>query len=319
MFQKYFISAYASSRTLSTWDEAVETFLFHGLAESPHVKGIEVPIILEGEAYPLEWLCKTLPKHWQLHLTTLPAVMTMAQQYPHAGLASKNEEERQRTLALIKKTYRYAEELAQRVGRPVVSAVTLYSSPQQNLEIPCSSKEALQRSLAALGEMEWGSIALNLEHCDAFTHEHPADKGFLSLEEEMEVLQQVGGIGLLINWARSAIETRSPEGPLQHLRQALSHQLLRGAVFSGCTSSATNPYGSWKDSHMPPRGLKSDEATLKESLLGEEEIAALFNLIADRDLFLGIKISNRLVPFDIQRSLAWVLETIALLERAIKK
>lgn len=44
MFEKYFISAYASSRTLSTWDEEAETFLFQGLAEHPLVKGIEIPI-----------------------------------------------------------------------------------------------------------------------------------------------------------------------------------------------------------------------------------------------------------------------------------
>lgn len=319
MFEKYFISAYASSRTLSTWDEEAERFLFRGLAADPLVKGIEIPIALEGNAYPTEWLCKNIRTHWQLHLTTLPATMTLAQRYPHAGLASVEEEERQHALSLIKKTYSYVEELQQHFGRPVVSGITLYSSPPQNLEYPWSSKEAFKCSLAAIREMNWKEVVLNVEHCDAKRKEHPAEKGFLSLEEEIEVLEQVGDIGLVINWARSAIETRSTEGPLEHLRQALSYQLLRGIVFSGCTNNEANPYGEWKDGHMPPRDLTSANPALEESLLGKKEVVEVLNLSRDQELFLGIKISNRLSPFDINRSLAWNLETMALVEESLKR
>lgn len=319
MIQKYFISAYASSGVLSNWNEEAETYFFQGLAEDPLVQGIEIPIVLEGTAYPTEWLCKRVPGQWQLHLTTLPAMMMMAQQDPCAGFASTHEEGRERALTFIKKTRSYAEELEQRLGRPAVSAVTLYSSPPPHLGMPCASKEALWRSLQEVRAMNWGTLALNLEHCDAFTKEHSADKGFLSLEEEIDVLREVGDIGLVLNWARSAIEKRSTTGALQHLQEALSHQLLRGMIFSGCTSSLTNPYGKWKDSHMPPSGLPSGDLVLEESLLGKKELVEVLKLLTNHSLFLGIKISNRLQPFHIKRSLTWNLETISLLEEAINE
>ena len=57
--------------------------------------------------------------------------------------------------------------------------------------------------------LEWGNVQLNLEHCDAYIPGQKAQKGFLLLEDEVEILNEVGGYGLILNWARSAIE-----GPL---------------------------------------------------------------------------------------------------------
>ena len=393
---KYFVSAYATSQVLHAWDEAAETLYFQGLIGDPRIAGIEIPFLLDREAYPIEWLRKNIPPHWHLTITSLPAVMQLGDKNSKAGLASNSEPDRKIAVSLIDKVRQYAERLQQAFGRPLIKSINLYSSPRNSAMTLQGSKEALERSLAEITKMNWGSIALNLEHCDAFTLEHPAEKGFLSLTDEIEVLESVGSIGLVLNWGRSAIETHSTEGPLQHLLQALSHQLLRGFVFSGCTSDPQSLYGAWKDKHAPPQNLSSQStaaakgfvapvlapsstlstltrslslvspfglpdgslshgprpsvflrcapeapcpssaaATLKtgsqflcsESLLGEKEISAVLELLKNQELlqsqnkefYLGIKISNRSLPFGIQRSLAWNLKTIELLEDAMKK
>ena len=309
MPQQYFISAYTTSQVLNTWDEASETSFFQALAADPRVIGIELPFLEHRVLYPMEWLKKNIPTRWSLNLTPLPAVMQLVASNPKAGLASTSEPERKVAIALIQKTECYAEELQQVFGRPVVRSINLYSSPQNNTDGQQGDKEAFQRSLAEIKKMKWGSIALNLEHCDAFVSSHPAEKGFLSLEEEIESLDAVGGIGLVLNWGRSAIETHSVDGLFQHLRQTLSHRLLRGFVFSGCTADPESLYGSWKDRHAPPRQL------CPESLLGEKEIAEVFKLLNEQqqspEFYLGIKVSNRFVPFDIKRSIELNLESVS--------
>ena len=306
MAQKYFISAYATSQVLHAWDEAVETPYFQALAADPRVIGIEVPCLLDREAYPITWLKKNVPEHWSINLTSLPAVMQLAASNPKAGLAATSGIDRKIAVELIQKMQCYAEELQQAFERTVVKSMNLYSSPQNSAACQQGSKEALQRSLTEVKKMNWDGIALNLEHCDAVASSHAPDKGFLSLDDEIKVLEAVGGIGLIFNWGRSAIEAHSADGPLRHLRQALSHHLLRGFVFSGCAADPNSPYGDWKDRHAPPRPL------CPESLLGEKEIGEVLKLIKREDqtqeFYLGIKVSNRFSPFDIKHSIALNLE-----------
>lgn len=339
MLQKYFVSAYATSQVLKTWDEASETAYFQALAASALIIGVELPYLLDREAYPIDWLLKNIPEHWHLNITSLPAVMQLAAKNPKAGLASTSEPDRKIAVELFQKARCYADKLQQALGRPVIQSINLYSSPSLfsnstqtaadfvvSAPSPSSalarlkadfhqrSAEALERSLIEIKKMNWGLIALNLEHCDAFVSSHPPEKGFLSLDEEIEVLKRVGDIGLVLNWGRSAIETRSVEGPLQHLRQALSHQLLRGFVFSGCTADPNSLYGAWKDRHAPPAPL------CRESLLGKKEMMQVLEETKkeNQELSLGIKISNRFVPFDIKRSIELNLETINLLENMMR-
>ncbi|MFZ4116204.1 MAG: DUF4862 family protein [Chthoniobacterales bacterium] len=312
MSYHYFISAYATSQVLHTWEEAFETAYFQALAADPRVRGIEIPFSKDREIYPIEWLAKNIPNHWTLHLTSLPAVMEMASRIPKAGLASTSEPDRKIAIDLIQRVQVYTAKLEQAFGRPMVRSINLYSAPQNSVSSHQGSKEALKRSLAEIKKMNWSSLALNLEHCDAFVPDHPADKGFLALEEEIEALQAVGDISLVLNWGRSTIEKHSTHGPLEHLEKALQHNLLRGFVFSGCTSDPESPYGAWKDRHAPPRSL------CPESLLREEEIAAVLKRIQEQkqhpEFYLGIKVSNRFSPFDIKRSIALNLETMDLID-----
>ena len=310
MTQKYFVSAYATASSLKAWDGALETAFFQGLARSPQVVGIELPWLPDREIYPMKWLCKNIPSHWSLQVTTLPAIMQLAQQHPKAGLASISEPDRRRAVALVQKMRLYVEEIERLFERSLVKSIHLYSSPTNSASRQQGSKEALQRSLVEIIAMDWGGSVLNLEHCDAWTPNHSAEKGFLSLAEEIETLQSVGGIGLILNWGRSAIEGRSLNGPLQHIREALAHRLLCGFVFSGCTDDPNSPYGAWKDSHMPPSMF------CPESLLGEKEMTQVFELLKNEELSLGVKVSNRCSTKNSQNAIALNLETIAMLEAA---
>jgi hypothetical protein len=312
MPQHYFISAYATSQVLHQWDEVAETAYFRALAADPRVIGLEIPYLKDHTLYPIEWLTRNIPNHWTLRLTSLPAVMQLAHSHPKAGLASISESDRKMGVELVEKVQSYAEELQQAFQRSVVCSITLYSSPQSSAASPQGDKEALQRSLLEIQKKKKGSIVLHLEHCDTSVAHCSFEKGFLSLEEEIEVLQAVGGIGLVLNWGRSAIETHSVHQPLQHLQRALASQLLQGFVFSGCTADPESLYGAWKDRHAPPSPL------CRESLLGIREVAEVFSLIQEQqqqqECYLGIKVSNRLMPFDIDRSIALNLGTIDLID-----
>jgi len=306
--RNYFISAYATSPSGHQWDEGAEQAYFEGLAASSQVIGIEHPFLCGSEKYPIDWLVKNVPEHWQLNLTSLPAAMQLADRNPRAGLASTSEPGRKQAVALIQQVRSYGEDLQRAFGRQLVKSINLYSSPKNTTQQRQGSQEALKRSLAEIVAMDWGRIALNLEHCDALTIDHPAEKGFLSLEEEISVLESVGGIGLVLNWGRSAIEARSNTGPLLHIRQALEQQLLQGFVFSGCTDDRNSPYGAWKDSHTPPAVLCS------ESLLGKQEISQVFDLLNKEEITLGVKVSNRFSTKNSNNSIALNIETIVALE-----
>lgn len=307
---KYFVSSYASSRVLKEWNESEENFLLEGLAVDPRVLGIEIPISWNQFPYSKEWLVKKIPQHWSLQLTSLPAMMQASQQDPSFGLASNNEAVRQQAVLFFEKIKIFAEELQHDFGRKLISSVSLYSSPPNTVVQNRGNKESLQRSVQEIEAMDWKNISLNLEHCDAVQVQHAPEKGFLALEEEIEVLQKTENIGLVLNWGRSAIEKHSPEGPLEHLKLALQTGLLRGFVFSGCSNDSQSPYGYWKDSHTPPASL------CPESLLRAEEVTAVLELITkenkekNRRIFLGSKLSNRLEPLSIERSLELNLKAL---------
>ena len=57
-------------------------------------------------------------------------------------------------------------------------------------------------------------------------------------------------VKLAINWGRSALETRSAKGALDHIRRAAEAELLGALFFSGVTADHPD-YGAWKDSHVP--------------------------------------------------------------------
>ena len=64
----------------------------------------------------------------------------------------------------------------------------------------------------------------------------------------IDSIPQIRGIGLTINWARSATKGRSVNTPILHLKIASVKRLLSRLIFSG-VSSNDGLYGEWKDTH----------------------------------------------------------------------
>ena len=251
----YYISAYATSPSSDKWDPRVESSYFQHLAENSHIIGIEHPFLMNTDRYPVEWLRDNIPSHWTLTITTLPFMMQMSGKDPSFGLASMEEASRKRAVKSICELQNYVCTLNTIFGRQVVKAVHIHSSPKSQDNAIKGDLSSFQRSLMAIREMAWDETDLNVEHCDAYIPQKESEKGFLALESEIEAISQVGGFGIVLNWARSAIEGRSLETPLIHIERAKKNNLLKGFFFSGCTSNLFSIYGSWKDTHMPPKGV----------------------------------------------------------------
>ncbi len=169
------------------------------------------------------------------------------------GLASADLDGRRRALDFAETARRAVSRLNGHLGRKTVAAVSIHSAPRLAGTGARSSLEAFAASLTELRGRDWDGAELLVEHCDAAVADHAPDKGFLRLEDECAAIKLSEGrtpARVMINWGRSAIEARSANGPLEHLRRAREAGLLAGLFFSGATPAHPD-YGAWKDSHAP--------------------------------------------------------------------
>ena len=98
-------------------------------------------------------------------------------------------------------------------------------------------------------------------------------------------------LGIAINWGRSAIEKKSIQGPIEHIKETTKHNLLYGLMFSGTSNNDHNLYGRWSDLHMPPAEYKNYEYFEKESLMTHNTIKQSLSVAKLTSLsFLGIKL-----------------------------
>ena len=241
---KTFVSLYAAASPAVPWDSRAEGALLDGF-EAMDLAGLELPFT--GALHRDEaWLLPRLRPQWKILVTLLPGTMDRLKADPAFGLASADAGGRRRALD-------FAEEARRSVRRlKGLAAVIVHSAPRLGGGAR-SSLEAFAQSLTELRTRDWGGAEILVEHCDAFSPERAPDKGFLRIEDECAALRLSEGgapARMLINWGRSAIESRSAAGPLQHLRRANEAELLAGLFFSGATPSHPD-YGSWKDSHAP--------------------------------------------------------------------
>ena len=171
-------------------------------------------------------------------------------------------------------------ELHDLAGVRVITGIEVHSAPRRTHG---SSATSLARSLSEAMTWDWDGAELLLEHVDAQVGGRPASKGFLSLENELPAVAD-SGAGVVINWARSAIETRSPGGPDEHIAMARDAGLLRGVMFSGVSSEATDYGPAWVDAHLPAQDAEP------ASLLTLRAIRSAIEA-AGPDVFLGAKMS----------------------------
>jgi hypothetical protein len=314
MKNRYFVSAYATSPSVYEWNSEIEKQYFQHLALKPEIIGVEHPYLYNSEKYTFAWLQENIPKHWSIIITMLPAFMQMSKVNPYFGLASTSKNDRMQAVALINQVNQYSLHLNHLFGKNIVKAVHLHSSPPNDNTIIRGDKSSLRQSLNEISDMKWGDIQLNLEHCDALIPHHAPEKGFLSLEDEIEVIQQIKQpFGIVLNWARSAIEHRSIEAPIKHIELAIKHDLLKGFFFSSCTDNNESTYGYWKDTHMPPQPFISSQYLEKTSLLGYEEIQKALTILPPQ-VYLGVKVSNQAIHTCMKRSVGLNIETIDAIE-----
>jgi hypothetical protein len=249
---KAFVSAYAAAPPASPWDRGAEGALFDGLA-GLGLAGLELPYSGRLHAHDDAWLLAQLRPDWRYVLTLLPGTMNRLKDDKHFGLASADDDGRRRALDFAETARRAVERLHGHFGKRAVAAVAVHSAPRLADSGARSSLERFAASLTELRGLDWGGAELLVEHCDAAVPSHAPDKGFLRIEDECAALRLSSGAAparVLINWGRSAIETRSEDGPREHLRRARQAGLLAGLFFSGATPDHPD-YGAWKDSHAP--------------------------------------------------------------------
>ncbi|MBI4062211.1 MAG: DUF4862 family protein [Elusimicrobia bacterium] len=243
---KMHVAAYAASAAL---DEAAEAALYEGIA-AMGVAGLEQPFSGALHHRDEGWLIGQIRPDWSLALTLMPGVMERLKDDRRFGLAGADPDGRKRALDFAESARRAVETLHRRLGRRAVRVVLLHSAPRPGAE---SALEGFADSLTELRGRDWQGAELLVEHCDALLPGREPDKGFLRIEDEIQAVKLSRGrtpIGVAINWGRSALETRSTDGPLKHIRHAVQAHLLGALFFSGATP-AHPEYGVWRDSHAP--------------------------------------------------------------------
>lgn len=321
MHRKYYVSAYATSPSFHKWDSKIEKNYFSYLSNKPEIVGIEHPFLVNSEKYSSAWLLDNIPSHWNLIITALPALMQAAKLNSYFGIASVIEQERCKAMLLIEQINHYALNLNRLFGRKIVKAIHLHSSPQSCDGEIRGNKLAFKKSLNEISQMDWESTDLNIEHCDAYIPYQISEKGFLTLEDELEAMDGMEGYGIVLNWGRSAIEGRSSRAPIKHLHAAIDKRRLKGFVFSGCTNKIENSYGFWKDTHMPPKNFINGRYLDNNSLLGATEIMDVMELLDDHKLhiYFGIKVYDPINDGDFYKKVGLNIETIDAIESVCKQ
>ncbi len=292
------VSAYAASPAHTSWDPAFEERFLHGLVALDGVHGLELP--WPGRLHPHDddWLIARVP-HVDLALTGLPWTVARSTADPRYGLASTDPEGRAAALADARRLLRDAERLP---APPRV--VLLHTAPRGGR----GSVAALADSLAAIASWNRSGAALAIEHCDSPQPGHPYEKGFLPLEAELEAARSIDGIGLWLNWGRSAVEFRDPAAVTAQIALAAASGRLLGLAFSGA-AAAPSAYGpAWSDAHLPLAETDPAAGSLLTRARAAEAVAAAGDVP-----WQGLKISRRPGDATIEDVLTTVATNLAAL------
>ena len=310
------LGAYA----LAPAERAHEASFYAGLRDLPQLGGLELPFT--GALHPDDepWLLRQLAPQWHHVVTLLPGTMQRVATASSWGLASSDEMGRRAALGFVRQAADAVARLNDHVGRQVVVAVEVHSAPSAQPATQ-SAVRAFTESLLEMQQLPWQGATLLVEHCDAFRPGHPHHKGFLPLGDELAALDAVeaaGGapVGLVINWARSVLETHRVETATEHLRTARQHGRLRGVCFSGC-SGASTPYGAWQDTHMPHTLTATAPHGAAGSLLTPAVVAAVGEAHRQAPLlFTAGKIGIRPHDASVDARLATATELVQLIADA---
>ncbi|MDO5098288.1 MAG: DUF4862 family protein [Corynebacterium sp.] len=261
----FLLGAYASMPT----SLAEQEHYYELLARQDWITGLEIPYPGQlADPQTRSWLGPHIAKFPDSIITAIPGTMVNVWADGTFGLASPDAEGRSKALAFTKEIYQIATTLN-------ISTIAVHSAPTTDCD-PAAFRESMKEILS------WGDKTIIIEHCDSKTLNHTPEKGFLTLEEELSVAEEVG-VQVSINWGRSAIDGRSNDTPIQHITSARNHDLLAGVIFSGASDRETAYGAAWADGHLP--------SSIHEpaSLLSPAAISAAIEAAGDVS-FVGAKV-----------------------------
>jgi hypothetical protein len=247
------------------WNPTLEQQFFEGLALNPGIRGLELPWLGSLHPHDDEWLVAHLPHRFDVVVTDIGATVGSVAKNAGFGLASRDDDGRRAALTAARRLRDDVERLCSAVGRASVIAVELHSAPLARNGSP----DALCDSLVELADWDWSGAQLLIEHCDAEVDGRSPEKGYLSLDSEITALRTAdAGIRMSVNWGRSAIELRSAERVVEHIRLAADAGVLSALVLSGAGGKAGDLGPAWADAHHPfarsddfPEGDETSELT----------------------------------------------------------
>lgn len=236
---------------------------FEELSDVPAIRGLELPYRAWGGA---PWP-DGARADWSAVVTAIPGTMQRVGGDPRFGLASTNGEGRRAAIDFTAGILGYVARLRDQGHR--VEAVALHSAPSGH-----GDPAAFAESLAEILGWDWRDTTLVIEHCDAPRAGMVPEKGFLSFHDETGVVRafrdQGRDIGMLVNWARSVIETGESRTAAEHVAAARDAGVLSGLMFSSCSPETTDFGYPWIDAHLPAVEVAGTPAS---SLLTAREIA----------------------------------------------
>ncbi len=315
----YFVGAYAASPSANGWNAETETQYYTQLKKDARIKGLEHPFVGQLHIEDDEWFLDNISTEWEFVFTCIPGIMDAISKNPDFGIASDNEAGRQEALDFMLKARDAIAKLNAHCGKPVVKAIEIQTSP--NREVSSSSAASLKTSLTTMQSWDWQGARIVIEHCDTFVEGQEPQKGFLTLQEELDTIAEVNesldsNMGVVINWGRSVIETRSTQGALDHIEQAKAAGLLAGLMFSGVSDQETE-YGAWKDSHMPAEKTEHSTIGADGSWMTQEEMHKCVDAADAKTLaILGIKLGVRPLDAPLTDRLAHIDNALSILESA---
>lgn len=294
--EKYFVGLYATSPCLFKWDKKREFDFYTSARESlSQLSGLELPFWgNEFHKFDEPFFLKLLDPNWNYVVTALPGIMDHLKEDNNFGIASKDEGSRKKAIDFVYRLNESIKRLNDYFGRKCVKGISLASAPSLKNDKSLSSVDSLKRSLEACVNFDWEGASLYIEHCDSGKVSHIPEKGFLNIEEEIEAISDFSNgstsLGLVINWARSTIEGRSPSMAMRHLEVAQRNDLLKGVVFSG-VSGDDKPFGNWRDLHLPLAREQGSQFYEESSQLSKDEVRNIVQSCSLEKLdFLGVKV-----------------------------
>lgn len=263
-------------------DQKNQEMFYDLLACHGKATALEIPF-RDGFVDPIEWLARQMRGRFTRSVITLiPGTMERVGASGVFGLASPDEDARHAAMDYVRAARQCAEALNQLTGEKSVEVIHVHPAPSMKADAA-----QLGRSLEMLVSEQPNnsecSTRLVLEHCDAYDPKIKGEKRFLSLDDEIPIARSLG-MGVTINWGRSAVEAQNADRPLEHVRQLVSEGMLEGLMFSGAGRD-TNDYGApWADAHLP---LTGDEPT---SLMDETAVEQCLEAAGGACTYTGAKV-----------------------------